>query len=176
MSVSSYFEVLCAIFSPPASPRDGPTGYGHRKKAYSRCRKAVSQDGGEVKGRAAWRNPWRCVWFGPESVLWGLSGARNFWRDPTLGTFLAGHGWVTLPTLAIKWGKETVNKQRAKLKPVMSHMNIVVWWCWRHIYLGALHVLGEHNGNVVGVLIFLHRVSAYWPWRLAAPAPVPRCF
>lgn len=45
-------------------------------------------------------------------------------------------------------GKETVNKRRAKLKPVMSRMNIVVRQCWRDIYLGVRHVLGEHNSIV----------------------------
>lgn len=30
----------------------------------------------------------------------------------------------------------------------MSRMNIVVRQCWRHIYLGARHVLGKHNGIV----------------------------
>lgn len=43
-------------------------------------------------------------------------------------------------------GKETVNKRRAKLKPVMNRMNIMVRQCWRHIYLGARHVLGKHHG------------------------------
>lgn len=28
-------------------------------------------------------------------------------------------------------------------------MNIVVRWCWRHIYFRARHVLGKHNGTVV---------------------------
>lgn len=30
--------------------------------------------------------------FGRQPVLWGLSRARNFWRDSTLGTFCSGHG------------------------------------------------------------------------------------
>lgn len=60
-------------------------------------------------------------------VLRGLSGARNFWLERShFGDLLFWAKMSNSSNPSNKVGKETVNKQWAKLKPVMSHMNIVV--------------------------------------------------
>ena len=99
-------RALCTITSPPVSPGGGPAGFGHGKKRepIPEAGKQWVRMGGMLKEEPRGGTVGAECAFGPDPVLPRLSGARNFWRDLTLGTFCSQHRWVTLPTRAIKWG------------------------------------------------------------------------
>lgn len=123
-----HWQSLCA--SPGvhlSAPGSSPTGFGHRKEkgpipeAEEQLVSVVGRLKEEQSGGAV-GSVW--VWAGacPAGDEWGqkLLERSHFGDLP----FLAWMSNTSNPGNNV--GKETVNKQWAKLKPVMSRMNIVV--------------------------------------------------